>query len=225
MIKAVLLDVDNTLLDFNLCATESVRLSAEDMNLTLPDNIMDSFFAVNKVMWQEIEKGSLTREELHKTRFVRVFERAGVKADGVAFEQLFISHVKESAVHVDGAKDLLDYLKDKYVLCTASNASAFQQKSRLTRAGFIDYFEHLFISEEVGAPKPSQKFFAACKERLDPINKDEMIMIGDSLTADIYGAGEFGIKTCFYNHDKNPVPEDLACDYIVNSLDEIKEIL
>ncbi len=225
MIKAVLLDVDNTLLDFNLCAEDSIHKSAADMGITLPDNIMSAFFEVNAELWHDIEKGTLTREELHRIRFNKVFAKSGVDADGVEFEKLFVGHVKQSAVHVKGAKDILDYLKEKYILCTASNASAMQQKNRLTKAGFIDYFKHLFISEEIGEPKPSKKFFDACFDYLAPISKDEIIMIGDSLTADINGAHACGIKTCWYNHDKIDVPKDVCADYIVNSLDEIKNIL
>ncbi|MBE6605571.1 MAG: noncanonical pyrimidine nucleotidase, YjjG family [Ruminococcaceae bacterium] len=225
MIKAVLLDVDNTLLDFNLCATESIYKSAQDMKIPLPDNIISAFFEVNTELWHDIEKGVLTREELHRIRFIKVFEKANVNADGVEFEKKFVEHVKHSAVHVNGAKDLLDHLKDKYILCTASNASAYQQKNRLTKAGFIGYFKHLFISEEIGEPKPSKKFFEACFDYLAPIDKSEIIMIGDSLTADINGAHACGIKTCWYNHDKIGIPKDVCADYIVNSLDEIKNIL
>ena len=224
MITTVLLDVDNTLLDFNLCAKESMRLAAEKFGISLPANIFDIFHEINTGLWHDIEKGKLTRQGLYKIRWKTIFEVIGVDFDGETFEAQFVENLHTVAIPVEGATDLLDYLHSKYTLCVASNAAYGQQVSRLTRADMLKYMKHLFISEQIGAPKPSPEFFDKCIEALG-VGTDELIMIGDSISADINGAHGYGIKTCFYNHAKAALPSDLCADYAVNSLAEIKNIL
>lgn len=224
MITTVLLDVDNTLLDFNLCAKESMHLASDKFGIALPENIFEIFHEINTGLWHDIEKGKLTREGLYKIRWNTIFKRIGVDFDGEIFEAQFVKNLHSAAIPVDGAIGLLEYLYPKYTLCVASNAAYEQQISRLTRADMLKYMKHLFISEQIGAPKPSPAFFDKCIETLG-VGTDELIMIGDSISADIIGAHDYGIKTCFYNHAKAELPGDLCADYTVNSLDEIKNIL
>lgn len=225
MIKVVLFDVDNTLIDFDKCAHESMLASAKEAGLKLPDNIFEVFTKINTGLWHDIEKGKLTRNELLKIRWNTIFGAIGVDYDGEAFEELFKKYLWESAVHVEGAKELLDYLNGRYIMCVASNAVYEQQRNRLTNAGFFHYMKYLFISEDIGFPKPSKEFFTACHEKLSDYKKDEIIMIGDSLSADINGAHDYGFVTCWFNFRKEAVPEDLCADYTVNSLKEIQNIL
>ncbi len=224
MITTVLLDVDNTLLDFNLCATESMHKAARGVNIQLPENIFEIFHEINTGLWHDIEKGKLTREGLYKIRWKTIFSEIGIDFDGEVFEEQFVKNLHTSAVPVDGAIELLDYLAPKYTLCVASNAAYEQQISRLRKSDMLKYMKHLFISEQIGAPKPSRQFFDACMRTLS-VPLDQVIMIGDSLTADISGARDYGLKTCFYNHARIKADESIGADYIVDSLYEIREIL
>ena len=125
---------------------------------------------------------------------------------------------------IDGAKDIVEYLSKKYILCSASNAPYIQQIGRLTTSGLISYFKHNFISQEIGFDKPSKEFFDVCFERLNGIKKEQTIMIGDSLTADIKGARDYGITSIWFNFEKVLVNEKVS-DYVVDNLREIKDIL
>ncbi len=221
MIKAVLIDVDNTLLDFNKCADESMLWCAEQFGITFPEGYLDVFFSVNDPLWEKIEKGELTREGLYEIRWNMIFEKLGIVADGPEFEELFRERIKSSAVPVDGALDLIKYLSEKYTLCVASNTLLSQQKMRLEKAGMDKYVEKYFTSEKIGYPKPSKEFFKACFDWFDGIKKEEIIFIGDSITADINGADSFGFKTCWYNHNSLPMSACENADYKVNRLCEI----
>ena len=77
----------------------------------------------------------------------------------------------------------------------------------------------------MGALKPAKDFFDGCLKEMGNITPDEIIMIGDSLTADIIGGKEYGLKTIWFNPNKLPIPKDLTPDHTVNSLLEIKQIL
>lgn len=224
MITTVLIDIDNTLLDFNKCSRKAMIDACTAANIEFTENMVSTFHKINDTLWIKIESGSLTRDELHKVRWNMIFKEMGIDGDGIKFENDFVSGIYESHEPVDGARELLCYLSQKYTICAASNGSYDQQLHRLTKARMIEYFSHLFVSEKIGFAKPSNLFFEKCLEQLKNVDKSEIILIGDSLTADIEGGRNFGIKTCWYNHNVKPVNGKEA-DYTVNLLSEIKNIL
>ncbi len=207
MTKAVLLDIDNTLLDFNESAALAMEEAFSSHGLPFTENGFPTFKRVNDSLWLKIEAGTLTRERLHATRFNIILKDLGIDYDGRAVEKTFLENLNHCAVKVGGADELLDYLAGKYILCTASNAPTVQNKTRLRFAGLKPYFTHEFVSEEMGYAKPDPRFFDVCMKTLSPIKKEETVMIGDSLTADVAGAVNYGIKTIWFNRgetDKKP---------------------
>lgn len=225
MITNVLMDVDNTLLDFNKCAKEAIKIGFLKWNIEYSDKVFPVFLEVNDRLWRKIETSEIDKKTLYQLRWKTIFERLGIKADGPAFEQDFRNIFSDSKEAVDGAYEILDYLSERYILSVASNASYLQQLKRLTNSDMLKYFSNIFNSEQIGYPKPEKKFFDACFEKLGNIQKDEVIIIGDSLSADINGGADYGIKTIWFNYDKASVPDNVKADFIVNSLDEIKNIL
>ena len=167
----------------------------------------------------------LTTQQLFAFRWNRIFDALGIRADGAAFEQRFLDLLYETAIPVDGAAEICRYLKDKYILCAASNAFHDQQLNRLKIAGLLPFFDHVFVSESLGYRKPETEFFDACRAFLPGVAADECVMIGDSLTADISGGRAAGMKTIWYNHTRRPVPEHCEADQIVESLSELKNLL
>ena len=225
MIKAILLDVDNTLIDFNKSAEWSIRKCFEEYGLEFTDDVLPVFHRINDELWHRIEQGTITKPQLHKIRWQTIFDALGIKENGEEFEKKFVEYVHQAGIPVEGAKDLLEYLASKYIICFASNSSKSQQNIKLKKAHMMKYAEHLFISDDIGFAKPAKEFFEACMEKLKGISKEEVILIGDSLTADIAGGINFGIKTIWFNFKQEEVPENLRADYIVNNLSEIKNIL
>lgn len=225
-IKAVLLDVDNTILDFNICAKVSMQKVFSEFGLAFKEEMFPVFLKINGKLWEEIEKGTLKREDLYKVRWKLIFEALGMEGpDPVQLDESFRKYIAESAEPVEGAYALLKYLSKKYILCIASNASHQRQVKRLTNADMMQYIVHLFSSEEIGHPKPEKKFFDACMARLPGVKREETVVIGDSLTADIAGGKENGMKTIWFNYNKEAMPKNLAPDYTVESLSEIQNIL
>lgn len=225
MLKAVLIDVDNTLLSFDGYVRESMKTGFAEFGLPpYREEMFDTFTRINNGLWAEIERGELTLPELRKVRWNRIFAELGIDFDGARFEEHFFSRLFESAIEEPGAMDLLRALHGRYTLCVASNGPYAQQVNRLRVAGMLPYFDHLFISEEMGAQKPSSAFFQICIDRLnekETVRPEEILMIGDSLSSDMAGCQALGIRTCFYNPKKRPAPENLKLDYIGTSLNEI----
>lgn len=227
MIRIVLLDVDNTLMDFDACAREAIARAFAAWGLPHTDAVYPAFHEINEGMWRQIERGELTKAEHARIRWARIFARLGVEADGPSFEPVFQRCLCETGAGaaLPGAPELLAYLRGRYTLCAASNAPYRQQMSRLRNAGLLDFFDHVFISERLGCAKPSPAFFDACFAALGRPPKDEALLVGDSLTADIAGGANYGIPTCWYNPHGAPRPESLRPSFTVASLGEIRTFL
>lgn len=220
----VFIDIDDTLLDFTKCANDAIKSACSKFGVPYTTTLVDTFHPINLDLWHRLEKKEVTKEKLFDTRFQIVFDKLGIKADGIAFETAFRENFHESAILVDGARDLLEYLRSKYKVYVASNASMHQQTNRMKKAELDGYIDGYFVSEEIGFPKPQKEFFDACFKALPDVKPQDVVMIGDSLSADIKGACEYGLKTIWYNHRNEPT-SDVKCDYIVSRLSEVKNIL
>lgn len=229
--KAIFLDIDNTLLSFDEYVKDAMKSGFPQFGI---DRYEDGMFAVfnriNSGLWQSLERGEIDFEELKKNRWNLIFAELGIKADGEVFEKYFRDRLFDSAIPENGAMELLRYLDGKYILCAASNGPYHQQVNRLKIGGMLPYFSHLFISEEIGFQKPSEDFFRVCMRRLNEsasqkILPHEVMVIGDSLSSDMAGGIRFGTQTCFYNPAGKPIPADIKITHSVRSLGDITHIL
>ena len=233
MIKYVFIDIDDTIIDFQLSAESAIRKMLEEENIPCPENFMKIYRDACDPLWRMVERREITLNELQKIRWAKVFENMGVSYNTeVDYEQKYREQLSLTDFKVEGSDELLKYLSEKYTICAASNSHYFQQINRIKLCGFDKYITHLFTSNEIGYEKPYHLFFEGCFEKLGNPSKDEVIMIGDSLTADVAGAYEFGIKSIWFNSKKSvwnnlksDKPNEINAGYIVSSLLEIKNIL
>lgn len=228
--KAIFIDIDNTLLDFD----EYVRTTMAEgfAHFGLPayrPEMYHTFTTENNKLWRRIEEGTLTFEELQKIRWSRIFDALGIAFDGPTFEHYFRTAIFESAIPVPGAVPLLQSLSRHSILCAASNGPYEQQLHRLELGGMKQYFTHFFISQRIGAAKPAAAFFDTAFRELNearptPILPRETLIIGDSLTSDIAGGLQYGMKTCYYRRPGAPAAP-AGVDYTVTALSEIPALL
>lgn len=231
MIKVVLVDIDNTLLSFTGYVKEAMREGFSFYGLKpYTEDMFPIFERINNSLWRQIEQGTLSFEELEKCRWNLIFKELGIDFDGPVFEEYFRDRLFYSAVHEDGAEDLLKYLSGKYTLCIASNGPYEQQMNRLRIGNMSDYFSYFFISSQIGAQKPSRQFFDRCfsilrEAEFPDLVPEEVIIIGDSVSSDISGGIDYGIHTCLYQKNIMPGQGDSGAEHVVSSLTEIKDIL
>ena len=223
-IKAILLDVDNTLLCFQKNATKAVRDAFINNGLEFKDEYMSTFFEINSNLWKQLDEGQIDRGYLHYVRFKKIFEKLQIEGDFLSLERDFRKFFSTYYETVDGAYELVEYLSKKYKLYVASNATYDVQINRLNKSGLIKYFDNIFISEKIGKNKPARQFFEVCFENIKE-RPEDCVMIGDSLNADIKGAKQFGINTIWLNRFLAPLPKENICDVVVDNLQDIMKIL
>ena len=225
MYKFILVDIDNTLLDFNKCAKEAISIAFNEFGLFYKDDYFDIFVETNNDLWKALENNTITKEQLRNSRWTLIFEKCGIHEDGIKFEKRFEELIAESHIPVEGAIELLQYLSKKYDVYLVTNGFVKAQKNRISLAGMEPYIKDMFVSESIGYAKPSKEFFEHCISSIGNVTKEEMMIIGDSLSADIKGGIDFDIDTCWYNHVGEQKPEGLPINYTVTALNEIFHIL
>ncbi|MBO4378333.1 MAG: HAD hydrolase-like protein [Clostridia bacterium] len=235
MIKAVFLDIDDTLLDFEAFARATMEEGFRRFHLPEYQPYMYAVFdRVSDVLWKRIERGEMQRSDLIDIRWQTIFAELGITCDARAFEEYFLSQLPLSAIPVKGAGEIVSWLAPRCLLCAASNGIYDEQKGRLRRAGWLDRFHMLFISEDVGIQKPAPEFFARSIARLNaqpvpgysfPVLPREILMVGDSLTSDMRGGIGSGLRTCFFDRQRKGIPQEMPIDYCISDLSELKRII
>ncbi len=223
--KKLLLDVDGTLLDFDASAERSIEILFGQRGYPFDENVFPLYTEINNGLWEQYERGELSRDRVLVDRFTIMFGRLGIDEAGGTFEHDFREQLENNPVWVEGAEDLLRYLQPKYDMFIVTNGVASTQRKRLGITGLDRYVDDVFISELVGAQKPQKAFFDYCLAHIGPCELSEILLVGDSLSADILGANRAGIPSCWYNPKGKPLSGPAKPDMDIRSLDELRQIL
>lgn len=225
MFKTVLLDVDNTLLDFDACEKTALEQVFKNYKYDLNEDILNLYVKINSDLWKEYEKGTIEREDILNTRFTKLFMELDIEEDGIKFEKEYRRLLGEGHVLVSGAIEILEYLVKKYDLYVVTNGIKGTQNNRLKLSGIKKYMKDIFISEEVGYQKPRKEFFDYCFEKIGKVDLSKTIIIGDSLSSDIKGGNNTFISTCWYNPKGEINNTNNKVDYEIRELVELRQFL
>jgi len=240
--RAVFIDIDNTILSFDEYVKYGMRIGFDTFGLKEYEPWMyDVFKEENDKLWMSIEKGELTFDELKAIRWNIIFKRLGIDHDGPEFETFFRHQLSECAIPMDGAMEMLESLRGRYILATASNGPYMQQIRRLDLAGMLGFFDYNFISEKLGVNKPAKEFFDKAlaeinegRSEAERILPENCVVVGDSMTSDMAGGRNAGMKTCFYDPKKGCTEEngDSVCcnadapyDVLISDLRDVPGVI
>lgn len=221
----VLLDLDNTILDFNHAERVALGRAFAELGLEMNDEIAARYHKINIRHWEMLEDGLLTREQVLVQRYETLFRELGVMGDAARTQALYENYLAEGHWFMPGAEELLEALRGRYRLFIASNGVQNVQDGRIASAGIAPYFEKIFISEHMGANKPDARFFEQCFREIPDFRRERAIILGDSLSSDIRGGINAGIMTCWFNPQGKENPGPIFPDYIIGKLDELEGLL
>lgn len=223
MIKAVLIDIDDTIFDFEKCSKNSFLKTLEKFNIKFKEEDFSYFNRVNDILWTKQKLGEINIKEVFIKRDYLMGKYFNIDIEKGLFNDLFVKFLYDEIEMVDGIEDLLLYLSDKYKIFTASNGIFKMQENRLKKSNLDKYFDKIFVSDKIGYEKPDKKFFQKIMD-LTKFSNDDLIMIGDSIKSDIIGAKNSKIKSIYFNKEDKKI-SDKNFTYQVKNLSEIKKIL
>ena len=221
MVKAIVFDLDNTLVDFmrmKEMAVESAVESMIDAGLSMPkEEAYTRIFEIYDRVGIEDQRvfDKFLQETLGKIDYKML--AAGIVAYRKAKEAALVlyPHVKHT---------LMELLKRGLRLAVVSDAPKLQAWTRLAQVGLHHFFEIVVAFEDSGERKPSPRPFEITLERLG-VKAEETIMVGDWPERDITGAAKLGMTTVFARYGDTFGTVNSGADYEINDIIELLEIV
>ena len=226
------IDFDDTLYDTHGNSVIALRELFDALHLERwfpdPQVFYDRYWEANIDLWTRYSRGEITRDYLIVERFRRPLSYG----DGLEpteqycldASDLFLDLCSSKPGLVEGARELMDYLKAKgYRLHMCSNGFHEVQYKKLRSCGLDNHFDTIVLSEDAGVNKPSPLFFDYAIQTTGA-QKSTTLMIGDNFQTDILGAKRYGLDTAYFNRFPDyPAAEPVT--YEVTQLRQLMEIL
>lgn len=215
----VLWDVDGTLLDFLYSQRIAMTQCFQTIGRDITEEMLQRYREINDGYWKRLELGEVTKAELLVGRFTSLFEEYGITGvDVEAFREEYQTCLGNVYRYVEDAPDICRALRGIVRQYVITNGVTSTQENKLKLSGLYELMDGVFISEQIGAPKPQKEFFDYCLKTMEEsgtaVRREELLIVGDSLTSDIKGGVLNGIPTCWYRpEDIFERDEDARADY------------
>lgn len=226
-IKVILWDMDGTLLNFAEAERCAVRTCFEIFGLgECTDEMLSRYAAVNRKCWERLERGELSKPEALTERFREFFTEYHINTDiAPQFNAEYQIRLGDTICFEPGALEVVKSLKGRVRQCAVTNGTRMVQERKLARSGLDRLFDEVFISDIVGFEKPAKGFFDAVWEQIGAYAKDEVLIVGDSLTSDMKGGSQAGILCCWYNPKGMKNQTSVPVDFEIQRLSQVLDIL
>lgn len=221
----LLFDADGTLFDYDEAEIHALEASFQQIAIPFEQRYLQEYRKINDQIWRDFEQGEISQERLKTERFERLFKTLHIQADAIRFSEIYLENLSKSTYLMTGAEDLLESLRGKFRIAIITNGLTKVQKPRFKASSISHYFEEIIISEEVGAAKPSPEIFDIAFARMHYPGKDNVLIIGDSLTSDIQGGNDYGIDTCWFNPTGQPKSLVIPSTFEIHRLQELTAII
>ena len=224
-VKNVFFDLDHTLWDFERNSALTFDLLFKNYNLKINLNdFLDVYVPINLKYWRLYRNEEITKEYLRFNRLNDAFTELEMHLSSDLIDKIsydYVDNLPKFNHLIEGAQELLKYLKKRYSLHLITNGFRNVQSNKLKNSGIDNFFDFVFDSESAGVKKPNPLIFNHALDK-SKSKANESVMIGDSYEADILGSLAVGMNAIHYinfgekHHNK--------C-LIVNNLLSIKDIL
>lgn len=229
--KWLLFDADGTLFDYDRAEASALERAFVQAGYPFEPDYAAVYRRINQRIWLEFEQGQVSQQRLRTKRFEQLFDSLEIQADPGTFSTQYLAYLAEGDFLIDGAEDVVRALYRRAGLMIITNGLKEVQRSRLGRSSIGRYFAGVVISEEAGAAKPDEKIFdvafqrMAAFQRMGSPRKEEVLIVGDSLTSDIKGGNNYGIDTCWFNPAQRPRDLNVGIEYEIRDLGELLRLV
>lgn len=191
----LLMDADNTLLDFTRSEHDAIAETFAHFGLPHDDATIAIYSEVNDAHWKMLERGEIEKKVLMWKRFEAFCARTGLEADPCALAADYLKTLSTKSYMIEGAQEVCAELAKKCRMYVITNGDKRVQQGRFTPSPLAKYFDRVYISEEVGFEKPDIRYFEAVMKDIPDFDPAATLVVGDSLTSDIRGGIRAGLDT------------------------------
>lgn len=223
--KHLLFDADGTLYDFEATQARSITTLFGELKIEITDTLMNAYALANNRLWEDFEQGKVHLDMLKYHRFHDFFASQGITADADLAALRYLELLAAGDDIYQWTVPLLQQLRHKgYQLTLITNGIAQVQRGRLEATGTTELYDEIIIGEEVGYHKPDPRFFDFFLRSTNR-ERQEALIIGDSLTSDVAGGLAAGIDTCWFNHSHLEAPLEGRPTWTIRALEELWPLL
>ncbi len=197
--KLLLFDADETLFDFHRSEAVALKKTLAEMSIAGDhERLLSDYREINLGLWQKFERKEIALAELKPLRFTLLFERHQISAAVEDASRLYLEYLPENVFLFDQTLEICRELSRNFEMGIVTNGIDQHQRRRFALSGLSDFFSFLLSSEQAGCAKPDRRIFDHALS-LSKFEAGETLMIGDRLEADILGAHNAGLDSCWYN--------------------------
>ncbi|MBP8855360.1 MAG: YjjG family noncanonical pyrimidine nucleotidase [Oscillospiraceae bacterium] len=223
--NCLLIDSDNTLLDFDAAMAAAFHETMQQFELPDTTEAMEAYHQINNALWASLEKGQIRQDKLLVERFLRFTQTMGEKRDAVKMNEFYLNRLSAHADILPGADETLKELAEVATIVILSNGIDTVQRQRLQLSGLEQYADGIYTSQSVGAAKPARKIFDVALAELGVTNREKVLVVGDSLGADIQGGVNAGLATCWCNFKNEENNTQIKPTHIVRGYEELLRVV
>ncbi|MDZ7968537.1 MAG: HAD family hydrolase [Nostoc sp. DedSLP03] len=226
--EAIIFDLDNTLLNFELCERQAILGALEDCRISLDLNgisekiFLQAFETYNFQNWRQRE--TFSPNELIKMSYRSTLAQLDIQTDQISnLSQSFWQIFNHLGVMEPDVNEVLTVLAGNYRLAVITNEFVSAQLPRMQAAGIEHFFEAVVISEAIGFAKPSPEIFHYALSRLN-LTSAKVLYVGDSLKHDYAGATQVKMDFCYYNKKNQNLPQEAKPKFMISELLNLLEL-
>ncbi len=219
--QTILMDADGTLFDFLRGESEAIRDAMTLNGIEPDDEKVATYSRINDSLWKALERGEIEKKVLYYHRFELFAEHYGLTLDPHKMASDYMARLATKGYLYDGAMELCRALSQTADIYIVTNGAAMIQAGRFERSGLLPYLKGVFISDPIGAEKPSTVYFDYVASHIEGFDPRRAVIVGDSLTSDIRGGINYGIDTVWYAPTGKEAPVDMTITCVARHYDDI----
>ncbi|PLV59896.1 YjjG family noncanonical pyrimidine nucleotidase [Thermotoga sp. KOL6] len=222
MKKAILFDLDGTILDFKKSEEIALKKVFLKRKVLLDEEKVFLYTRINRKFWNMLAEGKMSKEKVVVARFKEFLKELNVPFDPREIAIDYLEALSEEAYFLPGAEEFLEEMKEKgYRMAAVTNGIRFVQENRSRKLNLDRFFEFVLTSEEAGFEKPDPRIFWLALERMN-LKKCEIVYVGDDLKSDLEGARNAGIDFILFSPEINIIVENC---HVARNFEELKDII
>ncbi|MEG0763241.1 MAG: YjjG family noncanonical pyrimidine nucleotidase [Oscillospiraceae bacterium] len=223
--NCLLIDSDGTLLDFDTAEETAFYNTMQHFDLPYTQDTFLLYREINNALWASLEDGKIRQDKLLIERFRVLLDKLGEKGNAIDINKFYLDNLSLGGSTIQGADELLCELAEVATIAVVTNGIEKVQNARFKASGLDKYVDAVYVSERVGAAKPQRKMFDVALAELGVDNRKKVLVIGDSLRADVRGGINAGLDTCWCNFGNIENDTGIKPTHTVRGYEELMRVI
>ena len=223
--NCMLIDLDNTLLDFDAAEDAALRQTLRYFELPEDAATIEKYKEINRALWKELEQGTLKKEKLQTLRFSKLLGWLKRSLSAGKINEYYMNTLSSQAQTLPGAIEFLTDVEDYVTIGIITNGAHREQLKRLELSGISAFADGVFVSEKLGVAKPDKRFINIALDKLGVSSRKRVLVVGDSRAADIKCGIAAGVDTCWCNFKGEENDTKILPTHTVHGFEELKTVI